>query len=67
MLELAEAMNYMRVRVSAIGRSSRKELALREKNVQKHEIGFISSSNFAAENAARPEITGVLRTHCTGC
>ena len=53
MPELAEAMNYMRVRTSALGLLSRRELALRAKNAQKHEIGFISNSKFAADNAAR--------------
>ena len=53
MRELAEAMNYMRARTTALGSPSRKELALRAKNVQKHEIGFISNSKFAAANVAR--------------
>jgi len=52
MPDLTEAMDYMRLRTPALVSPSRKELALRAKNVQKHEIGFISNSKFAADNAA---------------
>jgi len=52
MPELAEAMNHMRSRTAAPAPLPPKELALRTRNVQKHEIGFISNDNFTSKNAA---------------